>query len=176
MAVPSTGELNMLNMAREALYGTWGSGTITGPISLYDLVNGGNTNGSGNSYPTINDGCEPNPASRSNYTSLLQIYKVDDGTVTGPFTFYVAASEAATATAVATGDTIYTDAELTTTLGAFGNGTGSTSTEYYSQSGLGTTLSDDQLMCPPIGNTIYETRFNTNSSGEIAKACHAIIL
>ena len=38
MAVPTSGALNMLNMAREALNGTWGSGTITYPISLYDLV------------------------------------------------------------------------------------------------------------------------------------------
>ena len=54
MAVPGSGTLSMLNIAQEALYGTWGSGTITGPISLYDMVNGGNTNGSGNSYPTVN--------------------------------------------------------------------------------------------------------------------------
>ena len=69
MAVPTSGALNMLNMAREALYGTWGSGTITGPISLYDMVNGGNTNGSGNSYPAINTDCLPNPANR-NYSSF----------------------------------------------------------------------------------------------------------
>jgi len=65
MAVPGSGTLSMLNIAQEALYGTWGSGTITGPISLYDMVNGGNTNGSGNSYPTVNTGCLPNPASSS---------------------------------------------------------------------------------------------------------------
>ena len=54
MAVPNTGTLSQLAMAQEALYGTYGSGTVTGPISLYDMVNSGNTNGSGNSYPTVN--------------------------------------------------------------------------------------------------------------------------
>jgi hypothetical protein len=70
MAVPGSGALNMLNMAREALYGTWGSGIITGPISLYDMVNGGQANGSGNNYPAINQGCTPNPADRSTYNSF----------------------------------------------------------------------------------------------------------
>ena len=70
MAVPTSGALNMLNMAREALYGTWGSGTITGPISLYDMINGGNTKGSGNSYPAINQSCTPNPADRGTYNSF----------------------------------------------------------------------------------------------------------
>ena len=35
MAVPTSGAIIiMLNIAQEALYGTWGSGTITGPISI----------------------------------------------------------------------------------------------------------------------------------------------
>ena len=65
MAVPSSGQLSMLAMAQEALYATYGSGTVTGPICLYDMVNGGNTNGSGNSYPTVNTACIPNPANRT---------------------------------------------------------------------------------------------------------------
>jgi hypothetical protein len=76
MAVPTSGALNMLNMAREALYGTWGSGTITGPISLYDMINGGNANGSGNSYPAINQACTPNPADRGTYNS----FTIENGT------------------------------------------------------------------------------------------------
>ena len=64
MAVPTSGALSMQDIAQEALYGTWGSGTITGPISMYDMINGGNANGSGNSYPTVNDGCTPNPVDR----------------------------------------------------------------------------------------------------------------
>ena len=70
MAVPTSGALSMLNIAQEALYGTWGSGTITGPISIYDMVNGGNANGSGNSYPTVNQNCTPNPADRGTYNSF----------------------------------------------------------------------------------------------------------
>jgi hypothetical protein len=54
MAIPSSGALDFLNMARECAYGTWGSGSITGAISIRDLVAGGNTYGSGQSYPSIN--------------------------------------------------------------------------------------------------------------------------
>jgi len=60
MAIPTSGALSMESIAQEALYGTWGSGTITGPISMYDMINGGNAHGSGNSYPTVNDDCTPN--------------------------------------------------------------------------------------------------------------------
>ena len=65
MAVPTSGVLTMLGLAQEALYGTYGSGTITSPIHMYDLVNGGNSAGSGNSYPTVNTGCIPNPTNRN---------------------------------------------------------------------------------------------------------------
>ena len=64
MAVPTSGTLSLKAIAQEALYGTYGSGTITNPIHLYDLVNGGNSAGSGNSYPTVNEDCLPNPAAR----------------------------------------------------------------------------------------------------------------
>ncbi len=63
MAVPTSGSLSMLDMAQEALYATYGTGSVTGPISMYDMMNGGNTKGSGNSYPSINTACTPNPAS-----------------------------------------------------------------------------------------------------------------
>ena len=82
MAVPTSGALNMLNMAREALYGTWGSGTITGPISLYDMINGGNANGSGNSYPTVNQNCLPNPANRTTTYRAFTIGASGGGTTT----------------------------------------------------------------------------------------------
>jgi hypothetical protein len=54
MAIPASGALDFLNMARECAYGTWGSGSITGAISIRDLVAGGNAYGSGQSYPAIN--------------------------------------------------------------------------------------------------------------------------
>ena len=76
MAVPSSGSLSMLDMAQEALYATYGTGSVTGPISLYDMTNGGNSNGSGNSYPTVNTSCTPNPATGiTNSTTIDYIYK-----------------------------------------------------------------------------------------------------
>jgi len=63
MAIPSSGALDFLNMARECAYGTWGSGSITGAISLRDLVAGGNTYGSGQSYPSINTNSSSYPPS-----------------------------------------------------------------------------------------------------------------
>ena len=70
MAVPGSGILSMKAMAQEALYGTYGSGTITGSIGLYALVNGGNQN-SGNTYPAVNQNCLPNPANRSSLEQAL---------------------------------------------------------------------------------------------------------
>ena len=117
MAVPTSGALSMKDMAQEALYGTWGSGTITSPISLYDLVNGGNTGGSGNTYPTVNTNCTPNPATRES-TPLLQIYKVEQGQNTiGPITLYVNSNQAATASDLSDGDVLFTDSSLQTLFG-----------------------------------------------------------
>tara|TARA_R110000824_G_scaffold166213_1_gene342934 strand:+ start:34 stop:570 length:537 start_codon:yes stop_codon:yes gene_type:complete len=53
-----TSTLSLRNIARERLYGNYGgSGTITGAVSMYDLLNGGNTGGSGDSYPALNVAC-----------------------------------------------------------------------------------------------------------------------
>jgi hypothetical protein len=55
MAVPATGQLSMLGLAREKKYDNYNStSSITGPISLYDLFVGGNTKGSGESYEPTN--------------------------------------------------------------------------------------------------------------------------
>jgi len=55
MAVPSSGALSMLGLAREKVYDNYSSGsTPTAPYSMYDLVNGGNTNGSGVSFDATN--------------------------------------------------------------------------------------------------------------------------
>jgi len=64
MAVPSSGTLSMLDIAQECKHGTYGSGSITGPISMYNLINGGNTGGavtSGETYPTINTASTAHP-------------------------------------------------------------------------------------------------------------------
>jgi hypothetical protein len=55
MGVPTVGALSLRNIARERLYGNYGGGgTITLAVAMYDLLNGGQTGGSGNSYPPIN--------------------------------------------------------------------------------------------------------------------------
>jgi hypothetical protein len=54
MAVPSSGALTLLGIAQERYYSTYGTGSITGPIVYEDLINGGNTGGSGMSYPALN--------------------------------------------------------------------------------------------------------------------------
>tara|TARA_B100000287_G_scaffold252100_1_gene236865 strand:+ start:2492 stop:3316 length:825 start_codon:yes stop_codon:yes gene_type:complete len=55
MAVPSSGEITMLGIAREKVYDNYSSSSaITAPISLKDLHLGGNTEGSGVSYEATN--------------------------------------------------------------------------------------------------------------------------
>ena len=124
MAVPNTGTLSQLAMAQEALYGTYGSGTVTGPISLYDMVNGGNTNGSGNSYPTVNTGCLPNPANRGSN----QLTAVTDAMGAGSTTYYYN-SNIGDASNLSVGDYLYTDSSLSTPATIiFGVQTGSSAT------------------------------------------------
>jgi hypothetical protein len=57
MAVPTSGTIEMLKLARERKgFGYTSSGTITSPIHLSDLsrLSGGNSSGSGTSYPAVN--------------------------------------------------------------------------------------------------------------------------
>ncbi len=68
MAVPSSGALSLLDMAQECAYGTWGTGSITNPISVRDLVAGGNSYGSGQSYPSINTSSSSYPPSSTPVT------------------------------------------------------------------------------------------------------------
>ena len=126
MAVPTTGTLSMQDIAQERFSSTYGSGNVTGPISMYNLVNGGNTGGavtSGNTYPAVNTGCLPNPASRNAYVQLIELRKFTNGVAGTLHTFYIDPSEATTPGALANGDKLYTDAELTTVVPAH-NGTG----------------------------------------------------
>ena len=71
MGVPTSGALSLRNIARERLYGNYGGGgTITGAVAMYDLLNGGNSGGSGNFYPGINGGAgnvSPNGSMESWY-------------------------------------------------------------------------------------------------------------
>ena len=61
MAVPTSGILHLEKLAREAKYADYNGSQNVGTVSLYDLVNGGNSHGSTLSYPTINRNCLPNP-------------------------------------------------------------------------------------------------------------------
>ena len=71
MGVPTSGALSLRNIARERLHGNYGGGgTITGAVAMYDLLNGGNSGGSGNTYPAINGGAgnvSPNGSMESWY-------------------------------------------------------------------------------------------------------------
>jgi len=112
MAVPNSGTLSQLALAQECLYGTYGSGTITGPISMYNLVNGGNTGGgatSGNTYPAVNTGCLPNPANRGSN----QLTAVTDQMGASNVTYYYNSNIGA-ASNLAVGDYLYTDSSLST--------------------------------------------------------------
>ena len=74
MAVPTSGPLSQLKMAREAKHADYNGSQSMGTISLYDLVNGGQANGSTVDYPAINTGCLPNPANRTYSSFTASIY------------------------------------------------------------------------------------------------------
>jgi len=147
MAVPSSGTLSQLAMAQEALYGTYGSGSVTGPISLYDMTNGGNTNGSGNSYPTVNTCGTPNPATRG-YLTLADVHQ---GMGAAVDLYYSGGIGAASNLTI--GHTLYTNTALTTPAVISG--------EYQD----GTNSSD--TICP---NGQQLSGLTTNSSGVITNA------
>lgn len=109
MAVPSSGSLSMLDMAQEALYATYGTGSVTGPISMYDMMNGGNTKGSGNSYPSINTACAPNPEQSLTNSTAFTLY---NSSYSNGLTVYMSGST------LTTGMTIYTNPCGGITIGA----------------------------------------------------------
>tara|TARA_Y100000385_G_scaffold163496_1_gene169438 strand:+ start:514 stop:2025 length:1512 start_codon:yes stop_codon:yes gene_type:complete len=61
MAVPTSGRLDLIKLAREAKYADYFGTQNMGTVSLYDIVNGGNAHGSTLSYPPLNRNCLPNP-------------------------------------------------------------------------------------------------------------------
>jgi len=161
MAVPTSGAISMLGLAQEAFYGTYGTGVIADPIHLYDLVNGGDSAGSGDDYPTVNSGCTPNPVTRGS-TALLQMYKVEQGQTTiGPITLYVNSNEAATASDLTTGDILFTDSSLQTLFGEW-DSDGDEDFRYLYQSE--TNLTTAQKICGTGNNC---NQFSTNSFSAI---------
>jgi hypothetical protein len=165
MAIPTSGVLSVYAMAQEALYGTYGSGTITGPISIYDMVNGGNSHGSGNSYPTVNDNCTPNPLERTS-VPLYQMYQstqIDNNfpSISGPFTYYVNQDDTTLASGLGDNDRIYSDSTLSTLVGPFSSsGTNPTITRKIYQDETG--LLASQKIC-----SLTENYFQLNTSSEI---------
>jgi len=61
MAVPGSGAITMLGIAQERKYGSYGFGTISSPITMFDLLNGGGSNG----FPALNECPQPNVPSYS---------------------------------------------------------------------------------------------------------------
>ena len=147
MAVPTSGALSMLDIAQEALYGTWGSGTITGPISMYDMINGGNSHGSGNSYPTVNDDCTPNPVDRSYYQ--ITLYEADYP-APPPVTVFTTRNPI---TGLVTNDVLYDYVN-----GSYTAWTGASQTNSYWIFGQGTFFGCTSSDCPNI---------SVNSSGVV---------
>ena len=127
MAVPSSGSLSMQDIAQERLNSTYGSGNVTGPISMYNLVNGGNTGGavtSGNTYPAVNTGCLPNPANRT--AASLPGFSDAMGSFNG--TAYYNSNIGAAAN-LAVGDVLFSNTSLSTPLYIiFGRQDGSSNT------------------------------------------------
>ena len=113
MAVPSSGTLSMQDIAQERLNSTYGSGNVSGPISMYNLVNGGNTGGavtSGNNYPAVNTGCTPNPATRGS----LELTAVRDNMGTSSAVTLYYSSGIGDASNLQVGHILYTNSNLTT--------------------------------------------------------------
>ena len=86
MAVPGSGTLTLLALAQECYYGTYGSGTITGPIVIKDLITGGNSSGSGMVYPPINQQSPSHPDPSSISILFSSFYNYDKNY--NPVTYY----------------------------------------------------------------------------------------
>jgi hypothetical protein len=152
MAVPTSGPLSQLKMAREAKHADYNGSQSMGTISLYDLVNGGQANGSTVDYPAINQACLPNPASRTS-TTLTDVRGGMGGSA--PRTLYYNASIGA-ASNLTSGDQLYTDSSLTTPEGQ----------TFNQQTGSGATTT--------ICGTNSVIFFDTNTSGEyLAGTCQS---
>ena len=86
MAVPGSGTLTLLALAQECYYGTYGSGTITAPIVLSDLLSGGNSGGSGMVYPPINQQSPSHPNPSAITIPFSSFYNYDKNY--NPVTYY----------------------------------------------------------------------------------------
>ncbi len=142
MAIPASGALDFLNMARECAYGTWGSGSITGAISIRDLVAGGNTYGSGQSYPAINTASSSYPPNTTPVeTNSFYSYDKDAVSLTS-FSSSVGTTSSKAVCGQSIGSTYYHD----------GSGTSpTTGDDVYSDSAGTTSLSDGYYRTTALG-------------------------
>lgn len=77
MAVPSSGTLSLLSLAKEKVHDDYTSGvSVTGPISLKDLTLGGNANGSNVSYDVTNGFSPSHPDNDESY-GMQEFYSYD---------------------------------------------------------------------------------------------------
>jgi hypothetical protein len=137
MAIPTSGQLSILKMAREAKHADYNGSQSMGLISLYDLVNGGQTGGSTVSYPTVNTGCTPNPADRGTYNS----FTIYSNTVGATITLYTTVA----LTSIGVGTIIYSSVSGQVYTGGGGFIHGPNNVEFVS---CGGTLA--QGACPRI--------------------------
>ena len=72
MAVPASGTLTMLGIAQERKFGTYGTGTISSPILMTDLINGGGSN----SFPSLNTSSPSKPNTATPH-SMSEWYSYD---------------------------------------------------------------------------------------------------
>ena len=78
MAVPSTGTLTMLGIAQERKFSTYGSGTISNPILMTDLINGGGNN----SFPALNTASPAKPNTSTPH-AVSEWYSYDQDAASG---------------------------------------------------------------------------------------------
>jgi len=80
MAVPSSGTLTMLGIARERKYSNYiSTGVISYPILMTDLINGGGLN----NFPALNTNCTPRPNTSTPH-SMNEWYGYDQDCIPAP--------------------------------------------------------------------------------------------
>ena len=85
MGVPTSGTLSMVKIAREAKHGDYNGSQSMGTISMFDMMNGGQANGSTVDYPTLNTSCSPNPsdcAGTATYATISSAQNPAGGSIT----------------------------------------------------------------------------------------------
>jgi len=142
MAVPPSGTLSMLKLAREAKYGDYNGSQSMGTISMFDIMNGGQANGSTIDYPTLNTSCNPNPSDCAGTATYAAIDSASNPTGNSITVYYRS-------------DIFSSQSNFVNTIGAvaYSNNTGTT--RYAAGNAYG-------FVYPECTNSV-----NLNSSGQI---------